>query len=120
VSSGITFAQSNDDAGKPWKRVTGLPSTGPSWRTNNSCDEPLTRRREPPEIQESSVVFTEGAQPLGLLDQIWVAPQDLIKQRLCLEPSGRRSPDELASLNRDVVRYQFGRSRRHRDQLYLT
>jgi hypothetical protein len=56
-----------------------LPSTGPSWRTNNSCDEPLTRRLEPPEIQESSVVCMEGTQRLGLLDEVWVAAQDLIE-----------------------------------------
>lgn len=78
------------------------------------------RRLEPPEIQESSVVFTEGTQPLSLLDEVWVAGQDLIEQRLCLEPSGRRSPNELASLNGHVVRYQFWRSRCHRDQLYVT
>ena len=120
MSAGITLAQSNDDAGKPWNRVTGLPSTGPSWRTNNSCDEPLMRRLAPPEIQESSVVFTVGTVRLGLLDQIWVAAQDLIEQRLGLEPSGHGSSNEPASLNGHVVRYQFGRSRRHRDQLHLT
>src|SRR5580693_3814758 len=99
----MTPAQSNDDVGKPWKRVTGLPSTGPSWRTNNSCDEPLMRRLEPPEIHESSVVFM-GETELGLLDQVWVAAQDLIEQRLGLEPSGRRGSDELASRQGHIVR----------------
>ena len=37
------------------------------------------RRLAPPEIQESSVVFTVGTVRLGLLDQIWVAAQDLIE-----------------------------------------
>ena len=120
MSAGITPAQSNDDAGKPWNMVTALPSVGPSWRTNNSCDVPIMRRLEPPEIQESSVVFTGGTERLGLLDEVWVAAQDLIEQRLRLEPSGHRSADELASLDGHVVRYQLWRSRRHREQLYLT
>jgi hypothetical protein len=121
VRFGRTPAQSNDEVGKPWSRVTGFPVIGPSWRTNNSCGEPLMARLTPPEIQESSVVFT-GAEPnaRALLDEVWVAAQDLIEQRLGLEPSGPRSPNELASLKGDVVRYQFRRSRSHGDQLYLT
>src|SRR5271156_4308769 len=97
--------------------VTGLPSTGPSWRTNNSCDEPLMRRLSPAEIHESSVVFMEGT--LGLLDQVWVAAHDLVEYWLRLEPSGRRSANEPAGLYRHIVRYQFWRSRRHRRQLHL-
>ena len=74
----MTPAQSNDDAGKPWSRVTGLPAMGPSWRTNNSCDEPLMARLAPPEIQESRVAFTGGEPSTrvywtrsGSLPRIW-------------------------------------------------
>jgi hypothetical protein len=77
-------------------------------------------RLAPPEVQESSVVFTETEpNARALLDEIWVAAQDLIEQRLGLEPSGRRSPNEPASLKGHVVRYQFRRSRRHGEQLHL-
>jgi hypothetical protein len=72
------------------------------------------------EFHELSVVFTTGTEHLGLLDEVWVAGHNLVKQRLGLEPSAQRRANELASLNRHVVRYQFRRSRRHRNQLCLT
>src|SRR5277367_289659 len=104
---------------RPESHGTGLPACRRRGHlgARTTRGEPLMARREPPEIHECSVVFMDGT--LGLLDQVWVAAHDLIEYWLRLEPSGRRSPNEPASLDRHVVRYQFWCSRRHRRQLHL-